>query len=470
MKLLITVFGIILFTSVIYFPRGTADGNKKHTAKTTAGGRLFVSSFMTMHDPFFVELNEGIKKAVEAHGDRLLFLDGEHSREQQEKGIIEALKQKPAAIFLLPATDLGSIDKILAESKRAHVPVIIVDTDVSAPDSLIVCSVLTDNIGAGRIACEELARVNPNAKIGVLHFSLSKVCVDRVKGFTDEMVKYPGMKILDTQEGHANKEGVRGVIKGFLSSHPDMDAIFAINDVSAIEAYAGIETAGRAGKITVLGVAGSYEGAKYIQDGKIHSSCAQRPMEIGRTAVQKAYDYIAGKKVEKDVRVPVKLITKANVDEFLKSDYQLNSKKQKHGEISMQNFQTLADNIINEMEIHARKLGVKGVIMVASMDDAGNSWVSKMKAVNAIKVLSDDPKSEYPGYNFIGIAYSKAAEMADTKLNSGSKVRAPYQGEFGYQGGLIKKMQSGFIITVFSGATSEQDLEIAQVGMNVAPE
>ena len=69
----------------------------------------------------------------------------------------------------------------------------------------------------------------------------------------------------------------------------------------------------------------------------------------------------------------------------------------------------------------ARKLGVKGVIVVASMDDAGFSWESQMKAVNAMKTISENPAKEaYLGYNFIGIAYSKAAEMADTKLNSGS--------------------------------------------------
>jgi len=133
----------------------------------------------------------------------------------------------------------------------------------------------------------------------------------------------------------------------------------------------------------------------------------------------------------------------------------------------MEEFQSNAAKIIIEMENHARKLGVKGVIVVASMDNSGLSWVSQMKAVDTIKVLDGSPeKSQYPGYNFISVAYSKAAEMADTKLNSGSKVRPAYQGEFGYQGGVIKKVQTGYVLTVFSGATSEQDLEIAKAGMN----
>jgi hypothetical protein len=133
----------------------------------------------------------------------------------------------------------------------------------------------------------------------------------------------------------------------------------------------------------------------------------------------------------------------------------------------MDNFQPVAEKMIAEMEKHARKLGVRGVIVVASMDDTGFSWVSHMKAVDAIKVVSEGPgPHEYPGHNFIGIAYSKAAEMADTKLTSGSKVRSAYQGEFGYQGGAIKKVHSGYVIAVFSGATGEQDFEIAQAGMN----
>jgi len=133
----------------------------------------------------------------------------------------------------------------------------------------------------------------------------------------------------------------------------------------------------------------------------------------------------------------------------------------------MENFQIAAAKMIIEMENHARKLGVKGVIVVASMDDTGFSWVTHMKAVDTIKVLDGSPEPhQYPGYNFIGIAYSKAAEMADTKLDSGSKVRPAYQGEFGYQGGVIKKVQSGYILAVFSGATGEQDLEIANIGMN----
>jgi ribose transport system substrate-binding protein len=283
-----------------------------------ADKKIFISSFMTMHDPFFVSLNEGIKQAVVGRGDSLVFLDGNHDTKKQEDDVLAMLNQEIAGIFILPATHDGCIDRVLAAAKLKKIPVIIVDTDFNVADSMYLCKVMTDNLGAGRISCTELAKVNPKAKVGLLTFSLSKGCVDRVEGFKEVMAKYPEMSIIGAQDGHANKDGVSGVIREFLAKTPDMDAIFAINDVSALAAIEGIEKAGRSGKIAVMGVAGSKEGAQAIKDGKMLSSCAQEPLTMGKVAVDKAYDFIAGKPVEKDVRVPVNLVTKENAEEYLK--------------------------------------------------------------------------------------------------------------------------------------------------------
>jgi len=68
--------------------------------------------------------------------------------------------------------------------------------------------------------------------------------------------------------------------------------------------------------------------------------------------------------------------------------------------------------------------------------------------------------------NFLAIAYAKASEMATTFKNSGSSGREPLTGEFGWMGGIVKKVDSGYIIAAFSGATGEQDAEISQAGVD----
>ena len=99
---------------------------------------------------------------VEAHGDRLVTLDAQFNSLKQKNDISDLLQQQPAAIFINPVNWEG-VRGSLIEAKRKDVPVIIVDAPVSDPE-LVLCQVASDNIEAGRLAAEALAKVNPKAQ------------------------------------------------------------------------------------------------------------------------------------------------------------------------------------------------------------------------------------------------------------------------------------------------------------------
>lgn len=290
-------------------------GNNSDSLKPPASsGRLFGVSFQTMNNPFFVDLNEGLQKALAAHGDRLTTLDAQFNSLKQKNDISDLIQQQPAAIFINPVNWEG-VKGSLIEAKRKNIPVIVVDAPVSDPD-LVLCQVASDNVEAGRLACEALAKVKPHAKVVILHLSVNKACIDRVEGFKAELAKHPGMKLLDTQEGKGTTEAARPVMRDLLGRFPDLDAAFPINDPSALGCISAIESAGKLGQVTVVTVDGSREGAAAIGSGKLHSTSAQFPREIGRIAAEKFYEHEAGKPVEKDVKIPVKLVTKENAAEF----------------------------------------------------------------------------------------------------------------------------------------------------------
>lgn len=112
-----------------------------------------------------------------------------------------------------------------------------------------------------------------------------------------------------------------------------------------------------------------------------------------------------------------------------------------------------ADEALALMKQEALTMNIKGVGLVAFIPgNETTSWTSKMIVVKTTGT---------PKQNFIAVAHSKAAEMAETLTNSGSKVRETKSGEFGYIGGAIKKIDSGYLLASFSGATGEQDLEVS---------
>jgi hypothetical protein len=117
-----------------------------------------------------------------------------------------------------------------------------------------------------------------------------------------------------------------------------------------------------------------------------------------------------------------------------------------------------ADQCLSLIERAAQKISIKGVAVIAFMPgEITETWISKMKVVGNLT----SGKA-----NLLGIANTKASEMADTHLDSGSKIREIYNGELGYKGGLIKKVKSGYLLAVFSGGSGEQDLEVAKIGLD----
>jgi len=280
-----------------------------------SAGRLFGVTFQTMNNPFFVELNAGLRQVVEAHGDRLVTLDAQWNSLKQRNDISDMILQNAAGVFINPVNWEG-IKGSLLQAKDKGVPCIVVDAPVKDLD-LVVCQVASDNVEAGRLAARALAEVRRPAKVVILHRSVNKACIDRVAGFREEAAKYPDMEILDTQEGQGTTEGARPVMRDLLGRYPDLNAVFPINDPSALGAVSALESAGRLDKVTIVTVDGSAEGVAAIKAGKLLSTSAQFPKEIGRIAAEKMYEHLDGKTVEKDIKVPVKLITNDSADSFL---------------------------------------------------------------------------------------------------------------------------------------------------------
>lgn len=127
---------------------------------------------------------------------------------------------------------------------------------------------------------------------------------------------------------------------------------------------------------------------------------------------------------------------------------------QKNGE---KIFLRRVDHCLALMEETAQKIGVKGVaVMVYLPGEETVSGVSKMKVVGEMTRKN---------LNFLAVANSKIAEMADTHKDSGSKLREPLIGETGWRGGLIEKVGTGYIMAAFSGGTEDEDIIVSKAGI-----
>lgn len=132
---------------------------------------------------------------------------------------------------------------------------------------------------------------------------------------------------------------------------------------------------------------------------------------------------------------------------------------------SAKKFDALATRALEAMKKRASELNVGGVAVVSyAPGESIQGWYSRMAVVGRMK---DEPTATAKGNNLLGIAYAKAAEMADTLQNSGSATRPPMTGEFGWQGGVVARGRSGYVIVAFSGGKSEDDVQVSRAGLAI---
>lgn len=126
-------------------------------------------------------------------------------------------------------------------------------------------------------------------------------------------------------------------------------------------------------------------------------------------------------------------------------------------------FDEVAERALKAMATRAEELKITGVAVVAFLEGTGGkSWSSRMRVVGT---MTNPPTEKGPGNNLLGIAYAKAAEMAETLKDSGKAGRKPMTGENGWQGGVIVKCKGGYLIAAFSGGPSESDVAVSRAGV-----
>jgi ribose transport system substrate-binding protein len=279
-----------------------------------ANGKKFGSTYMTLNNPFFIALNDGIKAVLEANGDKLVTLDPALDQAKQIAEIEDLIAQKVDGIFLNPV-DWKGVRPALEEAKKAGIPIINVDAPVFDVD-LVNCVIASDNYKAGVLVAQDVMKRMKSANVVLLEHPTAKSAIDRTASFYDTVKDNPKYKIVARQSSNGQLEQAMPVMENIIQANSKIDVVMGLNDPTAMGALAALQSAKRDKGVLVYGVDGSPDAKKLIKEGKITATAAQSPKTIGKTAGETIYKILAGKSVEKTILVPVFLIDKTNVDKY----------------------------------------------------------------------------------------------------------------------------------------------------------
>jgi len=280
----------------------------------SAVGLKFGSCLMTLNNPYFIALNNGIKAVVEANGDRLVTLDPALDQARQISEIDDLISQKVCAIFLTPV-DWKEVKPALEAAKRAGIPVINVDAPVFDTD-LVACVIASDNYKAGVLVAQDVLKRIKRANVVLLEHPTTKSGIDRTQSFVETTREHPNIRIIARESSNGQLEQAMPVMERIIQANKKIDVVMGLNDPTAMGALAALQAAKRDKGVLIYGVDGAPDAKKLIREGKMTATAAQSPMSIGKTAGETAYHILKGETVQKTILIPVFLIDKGNVDQY----------------------------------------------------------------------------------------------------------------------------------------------------------
>ena len=225
--------------------------------------------------------------------------------------------QGVSGIVLAPLND-KALQKSVEDAVNSKIPVVIFDSDLqgSAHSSFVA----TDNVAAGKLAGEEMAKsLGDKGNVVVLRYQVGSASTsNREQGFLDAIKTHAGITVLsENQYGGATTETANAKSEALLAAQKadagNVQGVFCPNESTTFGMLLALRRMGLNGKLTFIGFDSSDKLVEGLQAGDIHALVLQDPFGMGYTAVKTMVDVVHGKSVEKRIDTGAKLLTKDNM-------------------------------------------------------------------------------------------------------------------------------------------------------------
>jgi ribose transport system substrate-binding protein len=216
------------------------------------------------------------------------------------------LVEKVDAIVIAPA-DSKALVPVLKEA--ADKGVIVVNIDNKLDDAalkekgFVVPFVGPDNRKGAKLVGDYLAKqLKAGDKVGILEgVSTTFNAQQRTAGFQDAM-KAVGASVVGVQSGQWEMDKGNTVASAMLREHPDLKALLCGNDNMALGAVAAVKTAGKAGKVLVVGYDNISAIKPMLADGRVLATADQFAAKQAVFGIETALKAIKEKKTQKDLQ------------------------------------------------------------------------------------------------------------------------------------------------------------------------
>ena len=276
----------------------------------------------SLANEFFQTMQDGARKHAAEHAADYELISVGIKDEIDTSGQIRLVEQMLArrvnAIVIAPA-DSKALVPVLQNAVAKGVLVINIDNQLDAAalkeKQLTVPFVGPDNRAGARLAGDHLAKqLKAGDKVGIIEgVATTFNAQQRTLGFRDAM-KAADINVVSVQSGEWELQKGNTVAAAILREHPDITALLCGNDTMALGAVAAIRSAGKTGKVKVVGYDNIPAVKPLLADGRVSATVDQFAAKQAVFGIDVALKALANKTSQSSLpaslKTEVALVTK----------------------------------------------------------------------------------------------------------------------------------------------------------------
>jgi methyl-accepting chemotaxis protein/ABC-type sugar transport system substrate-binding protein len=242
----------------------------------------------TLSRPFWKKMTLFAQQGAKDLGVELVVLDAGDSPQQMWSNYQDLLLRRVDGIMAAPHYDLGT--RMLEEAASQSTPVVLLDTYLRGVQPQIgayenyVAFVGPSNAGVGYRIADFLFSQQPDSRVAALigqagHFT----GIQRTKGLEYALRKHPSACLVaQAASGFTRQEG-RDACAALLAAHPDINAVWTMNDLNALGAIDAIKQCGKVpGRdVLVVGMGLDKENVSLVEKGEQLCDASAHWMQAG---------------------------------------------------------------------------------------------------------------------------------------------------------------------------------------------
>ncbi|MDO8992889.1 sugar ABC transporter substrate-binding protein [Daejeonella sp.] len=305
----------LILISLLLFITGC---NQSESNKQNDSNKIIIGiSMLSMQNEFIVNISDEMQKKAKELGAELIIVDAERSPLKQIEQVESFIAQKVDVIILNPC-EYEASSPAVKKALAAGIPIVNVNSATKVQPTAFVGS---NDVESGRIAMkfivEKLGGKGNIVMIQGLNGQAAQI--QREQGAKEIMEQFPGLNMIAQQTAEWDRSKSMDLMQNWIQSYGSkINAVFAHNDEMGLGAVKALQDAGMKDKVIVVSIDAIADALQAVKKGDLDATVFQDARKQGAGAIETAVKIARGKQFDKEVLIPFKLLTKGDVDPYLK--------------------------------------------------------------------------------------------------------------------------------------------------------